>query len=269
MQATSTPSWSCASCGWTNHDRPTCGRCGIARRWQDDPALDLPPRPRWRELPSAYLALLYGLLAAGGAAAALHPGWRAALGWSPAFLCTEAAFALAGCVGALNHAVWSRLLHELRLQVPERAPSGAPFEAAATLVPYGPVDGLHVTLAFHDRYFHVRGHGRERRVQRRSVRLAHHRHLSDGALAGRRETRFVSAFSAPFPLTPHTDVSVELLASLLGTLHWLWPPARRIAQDLREHGGYVVRLSVRWGPWRRSLERKVLVYHLDERLHVG
>lgn len=267
-EATDAALWTCAACGAANEARDTCLRCGVARWWSEDPPLDVPPAPTWASLPSTYLALLYAGLTVAGAWLGLAGGGDA---WwaSPGFVWTEAAFAAVGCAGALNHAAWARRLRSLRLEVPSKAAAGEPFEVGVRLVAYRPLEGVHLSLSLHDRFFHAKGEGRRRRVERRSHLLARHRHLHGGRLPGRRDVVHTSAFDAPFPLTAHHDTQTEMMASLLGLLGPIWPPAARLAANLREHGGYVVTVVVRHGIWRTTLERRVLVYHVGDTLHVG
>lgn len=263
--------WTCAACGYRNEGVALCDRCGVSRRWSEDPPLDVPPPPSAFERPAAWMASLHGALAAFGALLWVQPGiapWLALAGPAQA---VQVLLSLGACLAALNQAVTECLFHEVRLEMPDRVPTGEPLVAAARVVPYRHTSGASVTLALvENTYERSRGSSRNQTITTRSRTLASHDMLRGGTLRGRNANAFEATFQAPVPTGNHLSVAAELQASLMRAFAWLVPGLGHAARNLAEHGGVWVRLTVRVGPWRRRVERRVFVYHIGaSRLHVA
>jgi len=94
--------------------------------------------------------------------------------------------------------------------------------------------------------------------------------LERGArLTGRREHGYSASFEAPFPTTVHEHLGAQLTASLLGPIGFLVPGLGHYARNLREHGGFYVRATVRSGIFRRRFEQRVIVVHVGPSIAFG
>lgn len=255
--------WTCGACGFANAGGATCDRCGVARRWLEDPPLDLPPRPGWLERPAAWLTLLHAAGTLLGGALWARPELAPWLALSAPAQAVQVALSLAATLAAANRAVTERAFHEVALDTPPRAAAGAPIVADARIVPYARTERVHVTLELiENTYRRTRGDRGQTNVRARTRRLARHRMVEGGALPGRRASLFEAAFVAPYPSPELTDALAEIQASALAAFAWLVPGLGQAARNLREHGGVWVRLTVRIGPFQRRVERRVVVYQL-------
>lgn len=271
--ASATAGWTCGACGHPNRSQPLCARCGVSRAWLEDPPLDLPPAPAAAEQPATWLALLHGGLALLGALLLVRPEIAPYLALRPGFQAIQVAASLAATWMALSQAAFDRRFRELAVEVPEHSPADRPFVVRARLVPYRGLDGVHVRVDLVSRTYAPpsptfaadrRGVGLRSRVVER------HELLGGGRLPGRRASTFEASLRAPFPSPHHRSVTAELEASLLGAFGPLVPGLAAYARNLREHGGVWVRVTVRIGPWRRRVERRVLVHHVTgDELQVG
>ncbi|MEJ2665830.1 MAG: zinc finger Ran-binding domain-containing protein [Deinococcales bacterium] len=257
--------WDCSACGHHNDVGATCEACGVAKRYLDDPPLDLPYPPHLSHLPAFYAALLWAVAGGAGALALLMPAWRAALGLGPVYVALATGSALAAAWSSLTSALWQRLFNDIRLEVPRSVRSGEDFDATLTLVPYDHVEPVSVGFRLVDNFYqHVQGS-----VETRSRSLGHQLALLGEPLSGRHTHVLHARFQAPFPATRHTDVIAEVLASLLGMIAFLVPGLAFTARNLREHGGYFVSASVRVGWLRRTFKRRVIAYYIGADLYVG
>lgn len=250
--------WSCPSCQHDNGpDDLVCDACGVARRWHEDPPLDIPPPPPWTHVGPAWAALFYGGLAAAGVLVLLRPGWLEGLGVAPHWVMLEVGLTGAAFGGALIEAVWQRRFNRADLRVPHTVRAGQPFEAVLTLVPYVSLEAVDVRLELVERTYEqvVR---RGRRQTRTRSRVLERVELQRGApLRARREHAFHAGYYAPPPSLAHHDVYSEMTASVLGAFAPIVPGLGHHARNLREHGGVFVRAVVRFGVWRRVYEQRV------------
>jgi len=258
--------WVCGACGHHNAGGASCEACGVAKRYLDDPPLDLPFPPKLVGLPAFFGGLLWAVVAALGAALLLVPGWREAVGLGPWFVAVGTASALGAAWSSGTEALWQRLFNEMRLEVPRSVRSGEDFDAALTLVPYDGVPAVRVDFALVDNFYE---HGRGNGIETRSRRLDHQVALLGEPLSGRHTHVLHARFQAPFPATRHTDLLAEVLASLLAPLGLLVPGLGLTARNLREHGGYFVRATVRVGWLRRTFKRRVIAFYVGADLFVG
>jgi hypothetical protein len=250
--------WTCPACHLANRDDALlCDGCGVARRWHEDPPLDLPPPPPWHHVGAAWAAGLYGLLAAAGLAVLAIPGWLAAVGIAPAWVGLEVVLTGAAGVTSAVEAVWRRRFNRAELHVPATLRVGQAFDATLTLVPYATLAGVTVRLELVDRYFvkvvrdgRRQSSARSRVVERHVIELA--------PLRGRREHTFLAQLVAPLSTASHHDVQSEIVASVLAVFGPFVPGVGHYARNLREHGGFFVRAVVRSGVWRRSYQQRVV-----------
>lgn len=268
--ATSTPSaawqataWTCAHCGHCNLVGRSCESCGLARRFLEDPPLDVPFTPRLTALPSFWLGLLWSVAALAGLFALLTPSLRDSLG--PLFLLFEVVGAGTAAVTSLFTAAWDRIFNQVELVVPPHAAAGSEFEATLKLVPYSITENVTVKLSLVDRYYEEKGS----EIELRTKKLEAVGSLTRGRLPGRRKTEFSTTFLAPFPLTQHTYMRAEQNAAVLSFLSIFFPALRFQAANLREHGGYYVQAYVRVGWLSRRFHKRVLTYAFGSRVHVG
>lgn len=258
--------WPCAACAHLNAPQlPTCEACGVARRYFLDPPLDIPAQPGLVSSFSFVLFVLWALLALIGLGL-LVTQTGATLGLPVPFLIVEVGLASLAALSSLVEAYWRHWFNEASLDAPKAVKSGEPFVAQLVLVPYLPLRHVHVRIAFVDRFFERSSKGQAVARQRA---VAGETLLSGGEVRGRRREEFAATFIAPLPLTRHSDMASELVASLLGLFGWVVPGLKHAADNLREHGGYYLRATVRVGPLRRVYERRVIVYHLGRDLLVG
>lgn len=256
--------WDCPACGHANQG-PTCEACGVALRHYEDPPLDLPFTPQWTELPSFWLGLGWALAAAAGAVFLLAPELRDKAGLGTTFLAFEVATAGAAMVSSWLTAAWERRFNQVVFDVPAHVRAGEPFKVTLRLVPYGTVEAVDVRLGLVDRYYHRSGD----KVETRSRGLETRDLLRGGRLRGRRATVLEVEFLAPFPATPHTDVRAEITADVIGAVGWVVPALRQTARNLRQHGGYYVEARLRVGLLRRTLQKRVVSYHVGSDVFVG
>jgi hypothetical protein len=261
-----TTAWQCGACGFDNTDGLVCAACGVARRYVEDPPLDLPYAPRWSELPSLYAGLLWGMVSVVGLALVLAPGWRASLGLGTPFILFGLASSLAAAFTASTTAWWDRHFNEVELELPQTVRSGQPFRATLRLVPYDRVASAHVRFALRDNFY---ARGANGSVETRSRTLERQLALAGEPLSGRRLHEAQALFVGPFPASRHTDIVAEVMASLYGALAFVVPGLGLAARNLREHGGYYVEATVRVGWMRRTIKRRVIAFHLGEDLFVG
>ncbi|MDF1524073.1 MAG: hypothetical protein P1P87_14815 [Trueperaceae bacterium] len=261
--------WTCPSCQHLNQGTEVCDACGIARRWHEDPPLDLPRPPGAFEVPATWSAVAYGGLTLAGIAVLLVPAWRAALGFDPRWVLLEIALAAVAWVASVQEAWFQRRFNAAKLEVPRQVRTGTPVEVALTLVPYERVDGVNLTVELVDRFYaEVTRKGR-RQVETRQ-RVMERIVLARGEmLAGRRTHTYRLAFDAPFPSTVHEHLGAQLTASVLEPLGFLVPGLRHHARNLREHGGFFVRVTLRRGLWWRRFEQRVVVVHVGATIAAG
>jgi hypothetical protein len=232
--------------------------CGVARRHFEDPPLDIPRRPAWSEVGAAYAAAAYGVLAFGGAVVLLSPSLLAAIGVAREWVWLEVALATAAAYGSTLEALFVRRFNQATLEVPRSVRTGTRFVAALTLVPYERLERVWVTLELVDRFYETVHRDGRRSVRTRSRVVERVRLQAGEALPGRRQHRFEAEFDAPIPTTAHSNVQAEITASIAAFFAPLVPGLAHFARNLRAHGGYYVRASVRMGPWRRSFEEQVV-----------
>jgi len=257
--------WTCSACDYVNRDGLTCDRCGLARRWQENPPLDLPPQPGWFERPAGWLSLMHGAGLALGALLLIRPEVAPWLALAEPAQATQVALSAAATLAAVNRAATERLLHDVALDVPDRAAAGQTVVADARLVPYARVQRTNVTLELvENTYERTPGRNGGTNIRTRTRRLERYRLVSGASLPGRRASLFEASFVAPYPSPGLRDVGAELQASVLSAFAWLVPGLGEAARNLREHGGVWVRLTVRVGPFRRRVDRRVTVYSLVE-----
>jgi hypothetical protein len=237
----------------------------VVRRYLLDPPLDIPSRPRLAASASFVLFVLWALLTLIGLWLLLTPV-GAALGLPLPLLMVEVGLASLAALSSLVEAYWRHWFNEASLEVPKAVKSGEPFVAQVVVVPYAPLRNVHVSIAFIDRFFVRNSKGQS--VARQQA-VGGETLLSGGSVRGRRREQFAATFIAPLPLNRHSDVTSELTASLLGLLGWVVPGLKHAADNLREHGGYYLRVTVRVGLLRRVYERRVIIYHLGRDLLVG
>jgi hypothetical protein len=261
--------WTCPSCAHPNGAVPLCDACGIARHWHDDPPLDLPRGPDWHEVPATWLAGLWAALAASGVAALLWPPLRDAVGVDARWIGLEAVLATAAFWTSLQEAWFLKHFNQGAVAAPTAARTGRPIEVRLTLVPYDRVDGVHVAIELVDRYY-VNVQRRGRTTVETKQRVVEREVLERGAfLAGRREHAYRVTFDAPFPSTIHEHIGAKLMASVLEPLGWLVPGLQHHARNLREHGGFFVRATLRSGIFRRTFEQRVVVVHVGATIEFG
>lgn len=263
--------WSCPSCDHENVDRDTCHACGVARRWLDDPALDVPFPPGRFERRGTWIAIGHASIALVGALAAVRPEW---FPWPaaplPAYLFQVAA-STSAAVAAFMQAEFEGLFHVVDARAPREARTLQPFPVTVRLVPYRKVSRARVVIElFENTYDRIKDASGRTTTKRRSERLA--RHVSDfeRGLRGRREVLVEAEFVPPYPTSALRDVQSELLASILEPLRWVVPSLADTARNLREHGGFWVRVTVRVGVLRMQIDRRVVVYfRSDTHVAVG
>lgn len=261
--------WTCSECGWVNDSGPTCDRCGVARSWVDDPALDLPPAPGWWDRPASWLAVLHLGAALGGLLLAFRPDVAPFLALREPWQWIQIALSTGAAVTSVNRAAMDRLFHDIRLEMPGQAPTDAPFEVSVDLVPYRSLEKVTLRIDLVENTYHRRT-GRREGTTLRSKRLARHRIRTGEPLRGRRVHHVTTTFVAPVPNMRVHDTMAEIQASMLAPFAWLVPGLGEAARNLREHGGVRVRVYVGVGPFRRVLERRIIVYLLgSDRLLAG
>ncbi len=265
MDAAALPpgAWACPACGQVNLAGLTCESCGVARRAHEDPALDIPYRPRLTRLPSFWLALVWGLAALGGIALWLSPVARSAAG--NFFLIGEIAASGAAAFSSLFTALWQRVFNEVEVVVPPHVKSGEELNVEVRLVPYETTSMVSVSVRLVDR-FYVKV---DDRVETAKRELGSSELLGRGTLRGRRLTSLSTRFIAPFPATTHQSFQAEMMADLLGLLAYVVPALAWQARNLREHGGYYVEAVVSVGLLTRRYHKRVLSYMIGDRLYVG
>lgn len=255
--------WSCSLCGHCNLMGEQCEACGVARRFLDDPPLDVPYTPRVSQLPSFWIGLVWAAVAVAGGLAFLSPTLRQAVG--PLFLAFEVFAAGAAAVSSFFTAAWERIFNQVELQVPPQAAAGSVFNARLKLVPYATLENVTVRFNFSDRFYEEKGN----EVGLRTKRLEALRALTRGRLPGRRKTELTAEFIAPFPLTKHTHMQAEINAGFLGFVANFVPSLRFAANNVREHGGYYVEAYVRVGFLSRRYHKRVITYAIGRDIHVG
>ncbi len=250
-------------CGHCNLVGEQCESCGVARRFLDDPPLDVPFTPKLTELPSFWIGLLWAAAAGAGVLALLAPSLREAIG--PVFLVMEVITAGAAAVSSLFTAAWERIFNQIELQVPPHAAAGSVFQARLKLVPYSVLENVTVKFSFSDRFYEDNG----REPELRTKRLEANRVLTRGRLPGRRKTELGADFMAPFPMTQHTHMQAELNASFLAFLSLFVPSLKFAARNMKEHGGYYVEAYVRVGLLSRRYHKRVITYAIGDQIHIG
>lgn len=250
-------------CQHCNLAGETCEVCGVARRFLDDPPLDLPRSPRITQVPAFWLALIWAAAALLGLVLLLNPAARSNIGATFLFLEVVAASLAAG--STLFTAIWQQIFNETELVVPPHAATGQRFTAELHLVPYRLVERVSVSMALIDRHYRETGESLELRRQS----LGGSDLLSRGRLPGRRRTTLSATFVAPYPVTQHTSTAAEINAGALDLLSFILPALKFRANNLREHGGYFVEAQVRVGPLSRRFHKRIIAYSIGATIEVG
>lgn len=250
-------------CGHCNLLGEQCEACGVARRYLEDPALDVPYTPGLTALPSFWIGVVWAAAAVAGGVALLSPTLRATLG--PLFLSIEVFTAGAASVSSFFTAAWERIFNQVTLHVPPQAPAGSEVQARLELVPYSVVENVTVRFSFSDRFYEDKGS----EVELKTKKLGSNNALTRGRLPARRRSELTAEFIAPFPLTKHTHMQAEMNAGVLGFLSTFVPALKFAARNVREHGGYYVEAYVRVGFLSRRYHKRVITYALGRQIHVG
>lgn len=255
--------WTCPSCDHRNEAVLVCDHCGVARRWHEDPPLDLPAAPAWHEVGATYLAIMWATLALGGMLVLGLPSLRAWVGLAPGWLLLEVVLASAAAWSSWQEVFFSSRFNQLSLSAPPQVRSGQVLEMVLTLVPYARVDGMDVRFELFDRFYEDVRHNGRTQTQTRERLLERLVMARDHSLAGRRAHEMHAVFEAPFPSTVHEHLGSKIVASVIEPLGWLVPGLRHVAHNLREHGGFYVRATVRVGLWQRRFEQRVVSVHMS------
>lgn len=258
--------WDCPECGHHNDGSTTCEVCGVARRYFQDPPLDLPFPPRLGELPNVYLGLIWGLVAAIGLALLLVPAWGEAVGLGRVFLLVGVGMAVAAASSSFSAAFWEQRFNSMELSVPTTVKTGELFDVTLTVVPYDSMPKVTVRFRLVDNFYQRSG---DTGVEARSSTLDAQMALIGEPLRGRRATVLAARFLAPFPATSHSDIRADMNAAVLSLVSLVVPAAGWTARNLREHGGYYVEATIRVGWMRRKLKKRVIAYALGADLLVG
>lgn len=255
--------WTCSLCAHCNLVGDWCEVCGVARRFLDDPPLDLPHTPRLSQLPSFWLSLVWGAAALAGLLALVYAPLRDTIGVG--FLLLEVVAAGAAAVSSFFTALWERMFNKVEVILPPHAAAGSSFEARLLLAPYSTLDNVTVRLKLSDRYFERIGD----KVESRTKELVSLQLLSAGRLPGRRSTQLSARFRAPFPINAHASVQAELSAQVLRVASVVVPSLRFAAANLAEHGGFYVEAYVRVGPLSRRFHKRIVTYAIGHEILVG
>ena len=258
--------WECADCGHANVDRVTCEACGLARHYLEDPALDLPFRPRLQETSGFWLGLSWSVAALAGLVLLLMPDVRERTGIGLGLIVPEVALSGYAAVSSFLAAVWERWFNQFDFVVPPHSATGTPFEVNLTLVPYDTMNDVSIDLRLVDNFYTRSG---DSGVETKSRDLGSERVLRSGRLRGRRANVFSVEFLTPFPATKHSDVMADIMADVLDVIGLVVPAVRWNARNLREHGGYYVEATVRVGLIPRRLKKRVIAYHIGEQIYLG
>ncbi len=151
--------WTCAMCQHCNLAGETCEVCGVARRFLDDPPLDLPHTPSITQVPAFWIALFWAAAALLGVVLLLNPVARNSIGVF--FLLAEVTGASLASGSSFFTAIWQHIFNETELAVPPHAATGQAFTAELRLVPYRTVTGVSVSMALIDRHFRETGESLE------------------------------------------------------------------------------------------------------------
>lgn len=250
----------CQHCNLTGE---TCEVCGVARRFLDDPPLDLPRSPSITEVPAFWIALMWTGAALLGAALLLSPVARNNIG--VLFLLLEVTGASLAAGSSFFTAIWQHIFNETELVVPPHAATGQTFAAELRLVPYRTVSGVSVSMTLVDRHFQQSG----QKLELLRQNLGHGELLERGRLPGRRRTSLSASFVAPYPVTQHTNTWAEIDAGLLDLFSFIVPALKFRADNLREHGGYFVEAQVRVGFLSRRFHKRIIAYSIGATIEVG
>ena len=255
--------WTCAMCQHCNLAGKTCEVCGVARRFLDDPPLDLPHTPSITQVPAFWIALFWAAAALLGVVLLLNPAARNSIGVF--FLLAEVTGASLASGSSFFTAIWQHIFNETELAVPPHAATGQAFTAELRLVPYRTVTGVSVSMALIDRHFRETGES----LEMVSQNLGYGELLERGRLPGRRRTTLSATFRAPYPVTQHTSTAAEINADVLSLLSFIVPALRFQANNLSEHGGYFVEARVRVGPLSRRFHKRIIAYSMGATIEVG
>lgn len=250
-------------CQHCNLAGETCEVCGVARRFLDDPPLDLPHTPRISQVPAFWIALLWAAAALLGAMLLLSPMARDNIGVP--FLLLEVVGASLAAGSSFFTAIWQHIFNETELVVPPHAATGQAFTAELRLVPYRTVDRVSVSMSLIDRHFRETGES----LELVSQSLGYGELLQRGRLPGRRRTTLTASFLAPYPVTQHTSTGAEINAGVLDLLSFVVPAMKFQANNLREHGGYFVEARVQVGPLSRRFHKRIIAYSIGATIEVG
>lgn len=245
-------SWTCDACSWTNSGGALCERCGQALHWQLDPPADLPRQPAAANLPEFWSTLLWSLLAA-GTMVLLLPGPREAVGLAPGWLLLQLVITGGAALASLRGLVFRLMFHQLELDTPPHARSGTMLKTTVRLAPYSTLSRVHIDLDLRELRFDSNGTLRQRRYA--SVQLN-----TGSDLRGRRVHVFAWDFPAPTPAGRYMNLQNEMSLSFIRAVGRFLPWVGLAASQLREDGGWFVRLRVRRGLFVKTVEKRVTMY---------
>ena len=258
--------WQCAHCAHSNVGGATCEACGLAKNYLQDPALDLPSRPRLSETAGFWLGLSWSAAALAGLVLLLFPDLRDKTGIGLWVVVPEVALSSFAAASSFMSAIWERWFNQFDFAVPAHSPTGTTFSVSLSMVPYETMDNVSINLRFVDNFYTRSG---DSGVDTRSQHLDSESVLQNGRLRGRRSNVFTTEFITPFPATKHSDVMADIMADILDLFGLIVPAVRWNARNLREHGGYYVEATVRVGLIPRRLKKRVIAYHLGEQIFLG
>lgn len=253
--------WTCDACAWLNPGGLLCERCGQALHYQLDPPADLPRRPAAASLPQ-FWSLLFHLLVAVLGALLLLPFLADRLGISSWWVILHLIIFGGAAISSLNRLMFRLWFHRLELAAPAHVRSGQMLEVKVTAAPFETIRGVRVNLQLREVSFNSQGQLRSRTAA--GVQLN-----AGSPLRGRRQHVFEWDFAAPVPAGRYLNLSSEMRVSFLRAAGRFVPGLGLAAADLKDEGGWFIRLRVRRGVFMKTIKQRVLLYDPRDTLLVG
>ncbi len=253
-----TSQWVCYNCGSKNDYRETfCASCQNARYAQRSEPGRVRGRPPVYQIPGFFGTIFWAASCLCGVSVIASPALQQTVGVHAALGGLQALLSISAFLSSLLEFVWAFRFERIDIHAPDTIKAREEFEVDVNLVPYQTIQNVSVAIDLEDRYFEQNANGQWTAGRRNRDG---HMMASKETLHGGRPACFACRFKAPMPSFQHQNLSMEMQASLLRLVGWLVPGVSQLAKNMKEHGGFFVRVRIGIGLFHRNIHRRIVTY---------